>query len=384
MATQVFKLAPCITCHAWNGDRSMVAICPNNNEVWIYSNCANPDVKQWKKEFVLAEHDLLVSGIDWSGATNKIVTCSHDRNAFVWTFAEGEWKPSLVILRINRAALTVKWSHDGQKFAVGSGAKCVPVCHYEEENDWWISKMIKKHKSSVTCVAWHPSNQLLATGSSDFKCRIFSAFIGGVDDADAGGLFGDLTDTFGECLAEFDGSNGWINGVAWSPSGLQLGFAGHDASVSVVRFSGEPNDAPASQTIKLKGLPMACVLFLSEDRCVAGGHDFNPAVFTSAADDGGAWALAGRCEVKSAAAAASTKKSSFANARGMWAAKTSRGQTSADRASDKTALWTKHENCVTDAQVFSVDGAGCVDRFTTTGLDGRLTMWSWASIAKNL
>ena len=68
----------------------------------------------------------------------------------------------------------------------------------------------------------------------------------------------------------------------------------------------------------------------------------------------------------------------------MWAAKTSRGQTSADRASDKTALWTKHENCVTDAQVFSVDGAGCVDRFTTTGLDGRLTMWSWASIAKNL
>ena len=32
--------------------------------------------------------------------------------------------------------------------------------------------MILKHKSTVLCCAFHPTNgQLLATGSSDFKCR---------------------------------------------------------------------------------------------------------------------------------------------------------------------------------------------------------------------
>lgn len=36
----------------------------------------------------------------------------------------------------------------GTKFAVASGAKCVPVCYYEAANNWWISKMIKKHKST--------------------------------------------------------------------------------------------------------------------------------------------------------------------------------------------------------------------------------------------
>ena len=154
------------------------------------------------------------------------------------------------------------------------------------------------------------------------------------------------------------------------------------ASVSIVRFSGEPNDAPTSQTIKLKVLPMACILFLAEDRCVVAGHDFNPAVFAAGGD--GAWALAGQCEVKSAAAAATTKKTGFAAARGMWAAKTSRGQTASDRASDKDALWTKHENCVTDVHAFSMDGNGAVDRFTTSGLDGRLTMWTWSTIAKHL
>ena len=67
-----------------------------------------------------------------------------------------------MILRINRAAITVKWSPDGKKFAVGSGAKCVPVCHYEEANDWWISKMIKKHKSTVVALDWHPNNQIVS------------------------------------------------------------------------------------------------------------------------------------------------------------------------------------------------------------------------------
>ena len=45
----VQHLAEGITCHAWNKDKSMVAICPNTNEIWIYS------VATWKKEFVLAD-----------------------------------------------------------------------------------------------------------------------------------------------------------------------------------------------------------------------------------------------------------------------------------------------------------------------------------------
>lgn len=64
---------------------------------------------------VPSQHDLTVSGIDWCASTNKLVTCSHDRNAFVWTYdsSEGKWKPSIVILRIERAAISAVWSPDG-------------------------------------------------------------------------------------------------------------------------------------------------------------------------------------------------------------------------------------------------------------------------------
>ena len=95
-----------------------------------------------------------------------------------------QWEPQMSILpsTFNRAALCVQWSPHENKFALGGGSRSVVVCYYQEENNWWISKIIKKkHTSSVTCVSWHSNNWLLATGSSDFKCRIFAANISSVD-----------------------------------------------------------------------------------------------------------------------------------------------------------------------------------------------------------
>ncbi len=50
--------------------------------------------------------------------------------------------------------------------------------------DWWVSKWIKKHKSTVLSVAWHPNSLVLATGKvygrafDDFKyCVVLDEFI---------------------------------------------------------------------------------------------------------------------------------------------------------------------------------------------------------------
>lgn len=64
----------------------MVAICANDNRLQIYEGCNSPSFASWRLAHVLEEHDLIISGISWSPVTNKIVTCSHDRNAFVWSY----------------------------------------------------------------------------------------------------------------------------------------------------------------------------------------------------------------------------------------------------------------------------------------------------------
>ena len=77
---------------------------------------------------------------------------------------------------------------------MGSGARLISVCYYEVENNWWVSKHIKKHfRSTVTCLDWHPSNCLLAAGSTDFNVRIFSAFIKGEDERSLATTWGSNT-----------------------------------------------------------------------------------------------------------------------------------------------------------------------------------------------
>ena len=114
----------------------------------------------------------MVTGIDWAPNSNRIVTCSQDKNAFVWNYDpnSNEWKPTLVHLRINRAATYVKWSPLENKFAVASGARLISVCYFGEDNDWWVSKHLKKPiVSTILHLDWHPNNVLLACGSSDMK-----------------------------------------------------------------------------------------------------------------------------------------------------------------------------------------------------------------------
>lgn len=182
-----------ISCHAWNKDKTRklplppqfpdliqvslifilyiynaeIAFSPNNNEIHIYKKNGS----DWKLSDVLKEHDLRVMGIDWAKNTNRIVSCAADRNAYVWQKSEdGKWKPTLVLLRINRAATCVKWSPAENKFAVGSGARLISVCYFESENDWWVSKHIKRPiRSTITSLDWHPNNALLVAGSTDYK-----------------------------------------------------------------------------------------------------------------------------------------------------------------------------------------------------------------------
>ena len=53
---------------------------------------------------------------------------------------------------------------------VASGARAIAICYFEGDNDWWVSKHLKKSiRSTVLCLDWHPNNVLLAAGGADFK-----------------------------------------------------------------------------------------------------------------------------------------------------------------------------------------------------------------------
>jgi actin related protein 2/3 complex subunit 1A/1B len=174
-----------------------------------------------------------------------------DRNAYVWNLTSDQlsgattWKPTLVLLRLNRSATCVRWSPDGRKFAVGSGARTIAVCTYDDESNWWVAKHIKKPlRSTVLGIDWHPNSVLLAAGSADSKARVFSAFLKGdakcvvrlgcdgmrsMPHRPAPSVWGSKLPFNTVCGEYSSGSGGWVNAVAFSPSGDVLAFAGAPA-----------------------------------------------------------------------------------------------------------------------------------------------------------
>jgi len=377
MATQK-PLVKAINCHAWNKDQTQIAVAPNSDNVYLYETTGRDHTK-WKQGQVLSEHGGFVSGVDWHPITNRIVTCGHDRNAYVWSYhektgdeKEGEWRPDLVILRINRAATSVKWSPSGEKFAVTSGAKCVSVCHYEESQHWWISKMVKNHKSTVLSVAWCPNNRLIVTGATDFKARIFTTYIEGIDKKEDDG-FDELFPKqweFGECLAEFDQGKTWISSVAWAPSKFRLAFAGHASSIHFVQIPTKKEEkwetsSTYVQTINEKSLPHLDLQFVDDNTLVAAGFDMNPAVYVSESSTEAKWKF--KENLDKLDKKKDDKKTGFAGTKSAFQATDSRGVAFGGEEDD--FIPTKHENVITSIALL---GKGEV---STAGLDGRILYW---------
>ncbi|XP_052178626.1 actin-related protein 2/3 complex subunit 1A isoform X6 [Diospyros lotus] len=312
-AIAVHQLAPCITCHAWSPDFSMIAFCPNNNEVHIYKFVE----ERWEKKHVLQKHDQIVSGIDWSARSNRLVTVSHDRNSYVWNQEGEEWVPTLVILRLNRAALCVQWSPRENKFSVGSGAKTVCICYYEQDNNWWVSKLIRKrHESSVTCVAWHPNNR--------------------------------------------------------SRSRLRIRFEIWRGHNSTIYFVDEVGPAPSAQTVAFRNLPLRDVLFVSERMVIGVGFDCSPMVF--AADESGLWSFHRFLGERKASPSGAKYGSQFSEAFGKFYGQSKHGINN-DMVGQSRPRGSVHENCINCILPVKRNGKSTITSFSTSGLDGKVVVW---------
>jgi actin related protein 2/3 complex subunit 1A/1B len=355
-----------ITCHAWNKDRSQIAISPNNHEVQIYKR----EGAEWKLTDVLNQHDLRVMGIDWAPNTNRIVTCAVDRNAYVWTQGDdGKWKPALVLLRINRAATCVKWSPLENKFAVGSGARLISVCYFESENDWWVSKHIKKPiRSTVTTLDWHPNNVLIATGSTDYKMRIFSAYIKDIEQQPSPTPWGTKM-PLGQLMAEFKNSTtggGWIHSVSFSSDGNKVAWVAHDSSINVVDATNGQNVIK----IKTEYLPFLSTIWINPNSFVVAGHSCIPLIYTV---EPGRVYLSGKLDQSQ------KKETGGISAMRIFQSLDRNSRTE----NSDTNLESIHQNAITCVKIFEGDKSAA-KKVSSSGLDGQLVIWDLVSISRSM
>lgn len=362
-----------ITSHAFNASKDKLAISPNNNEVHIY----HKQNGKWSLNSTLSQHDLRVTSIDWAKNTNRIVTCSADRNAYVWSLIDGTWKPTLVLLRINRAATCVRWSPREDKFAVGCGAKLISVCYFEEQNDWWVSKHVKKPiRSTVTSIDWHPNNILLACGSTDFRARIFSAYIKEVDKKnkeEGNTSWGGKIETSGSLIAEFpssQGGGGWVHSVAFSPDGTRLAWVSHDSSISIVdsRKSMHPIN------VRTRFLPFLSCIWSSNNLVIAAGHDCCPMLYYYDDYSG---------EIRFIDKVDKSQKKETDGFSAMRKFRDLDKRAIVESTVSNTALDTIHQNTISEIRLFDQKQAKA-DKITSVGVDGQMVIWDLKTLESSL
>ena len=212
-----------ISCVSFNKDFTKVALSKKDNIIYIYSVPNLMKTDTWKLEDKLETHCQYVSGIDWNAHTNEILTCSHDKTSFVWTYSDKKWTPSNVVATTKLGYLCCKWNSRGDKFCEGTSAKHLFIGYYNPDNNWWMARNIKGHKSSVVCCEIDPTSLFVISGSTDLRVYVSSCYIDFIDDKHLTDQTKPLAQNFGDVIHEFR-PNSWVNSVTWNPSG-ELGFA---------------------------------------------------------------------------------------------------------------------------------------------------------------
>lgn len=352
---------PQVSCVSHNFYFTEVAISVNNR-IEVFKH----DCDEWDLLDVLDKHDLRVTGVDWSPISNRIVSCAADRNAYVWTQdRNGKWKHTQVHLRINHGATCVKWSPHGNKFAVGSGSKIISVCYSNEISDWWEAMHIKKSiRSTVTSVDWHPNNILLACGSTDYKARIFCAYIKDIEETAESTAWGDKIQ-FGQLVAQFvhgTDCGGWVHNVSFSPDGNKLCWVSHDSTVNLA----EATKGNVAVKFKTKYLPFLSCKWISNVCIAVAGHDCK-LVFYEINDDGKLVEKECSLNLNNPVKLNDEKNLSAMKKFQMW-----------DKQGTENVqigrLDSEHQKAVTTICVHSKNESG-VSKISSSGLDGRLIIW---------
>lgn len=95
---------------------------------------------------------------------------------------------------------------------MGTGSNLAFIGYFSEIQNWWQTKRLAKHKSTVTCVKFHPSDAFVASASTDQHILITPAL-----EPEA-----DKKIDFISKLAHA----AWIHSIDWSPDGRVLAAAG--------------------------------------------------------------------------------------------------------------------------------------------------------------
>ena len=148
---------------AKDGDTIFAASVDENIRAW--------DLRNDSVSFTLKGHTDTVTGISLSPDGNHLLSNGMDNRMYIWDVRPFVTTPSRCMKRFEghshnfeKMLLRCNWSSDGRQVSAGSADRCVYVWDVSNQE---ILYQLPGHKGSVNEVAFHPTEPIIASCSSD-------------------------------------------------------------------------------------------------------------------------------------------------------------------------------------------------------------------------
>jgi actin related protein 2/3 complex subunit 1A/1B len=255
----------------FNSDLTKCALSQKDNKIYIYKTPDLFKTSTWELEHTLDAHLLYVSGLDWNHKTNKILSCSFDKTAFVWEFKDNKWIPNNINVDSKLGFISCCWNENGDRLALGTSGNKLFIGYFNDDPSlmWWMCNEIKKiHISSVTTCKISPNSLYCVSGSTDLRIKISYIYLkeNQYDNkyTPVQGL------EFGNIVVEHK-VGAWINSVCWTKDGKYALSANQNSTVTVIEL-----ESKKIETLRFKHGPFNLIIPSPDDNGFIGlGNDRN-------------------------------------------------------------------------------------------------------------
>lgn len=208
---------------------------------------------------------------------------------------------------------------------------------------------------------------MLAAGSSDFKVRIFSAYIKDIEKTPEVTPWGAKM-PLGHLMAEFANSTaggGWVQSVSFSPDGTKVCWVSHDSTINIA----DSTKGNAVSKLRTEFLPFLSCTWVTSQSVVAAGHSCIPVLYSL--NSNGQLVFTGKLD------ASQKKELGGLSAMRMFHSldKQARSET------NDTNLDSIHQNAITCLCIYG-GVKGKATKISSSGLDGQLVIWDLNSLEK--
>jgi len=203
-----------VWCCSWNPKGDTLATSGEDKTVRLWKK----DGSTWFCKMVLSEgHSRTIRSVSWSPCGNYLASASFDGTVAIWNNKGGNWECNVTLEGHENEVKCAAFSKSGLFLATCSRDKSVWLWDVDnDDEEYMCASVLHSHTQDVKRVAWHPSEEILASASYDNNIKIYRE-----DDDDW------------ICTATLSSHTSTVWSITWEPQGERLASCSEDLSVKI-------------------------------------------------------------------------------------------------------------------------------------------------------